>query len=289
MRAPGGRGQLRGRHKFLINAMLIDTHCHLASRRYTDMEQVRADSRALGVDFCISQGTHAEDWEETLRQAAAMPDFIAPCLAVHPSDCTEVSEEQWLHMGQLSRRHSLAAIGETGLDYYWDAPEGWDEKAYHARQHDFLERHFALAEELGLNISLHTRDKVGKGSACFEDAFAIARNFPKVRPVFHCFIGSQEQAERIFAELDGMISFTGIITFKKTEAQQAVAAWAPEDRIMVETDSPFLSPEPYRGEMNIPGRVCYVAEKLAALRGVSPAHIADITTANARRFFRISV
>lgn len=271
--------------------MLIDTHCHLASRRYEDMQQVRADSRALGVEFCISQGTHVKDWEETLQLAQQMPDFIAPCLAIHPSDCTEVSEADWAHLQQLCRSHvgALAAIGETGLDYFWDAPEGWEEGAYHARQHDFLERHFALAEELGLNISLHTRDKVGKGCACFEDAFAIARHFPKVRPVFHCFIGTQEQAERIFSELDGMISFTGIITFKKTEPQQAVAAWAPEDRIMVETDSPFLSPEPHRGELNIPGRVSFVAQKLAQLRGVSPEHIAAITTANARRFFRISV
>lgn len=269
--------------------MLIDTHCHLDTRRYKDMEQVRAESRALGVDFCITQGTSPQDWADHLKLAAAMPDFVAPCLAVHPSDVTEVNDEQWQEMLRLCRCHSLAAVGETGLDYFWDAPEGWEEQVYHARQQDFLERHFALAEELGLNISLHTRDKVGKGSACFEDAFAIARHFPKVRPVFHCFIGTQEQAERIFSELDGMISFTGIITFKKTEQQQAVAAWAPEDRIMVETDSPFLSPEPHRGELNIPGRVSFVAQKLAQLRGVSPEHIAAITTANARRFFRISV
>lgn len=267
--------------------MLIDTHCHLTSERYTDWESVRAESRALGVDFCISQGTHPRDWEETLRLAQQMPDFVAPCLAVHPSDCTEVDEEQWQRLVGLCRSHPLAAIGEAGLDYYWDAPEGWEEAAYHARQRDLLERHFALAEELGLNISLHTRDKVGAGCACFEDAFAIARCFPRVRPVFHCFIGSQQQAERIFSELDGMVSFTGLITFKKTEAVQAVAAWCPEDRLMVETDAPFLSPEPHRGQLNIPGRVCFVAEKLAALRGVSPAHIAEVTTANAKRFFRL--
>lgn len=267
--------------------MLIDTHCHLASRRFNDMVQVCADSRALGVGFCISQGTDPENWETHLQLAHDYPDFIASCLAVHPSDCTGVSEEQWEHMVQLCRSHPLAAIGETGLDYYWDAPEGWDEKLYRARQQDFLVRHFALAQELGLNISLHTRDKVGAGSACFEDAFAIARDFPGVRPVFHCFIGTQEQAERIFAELDGMISFTGLITFKKTENVQAVAAWCPEDRLMVETDAPFLSPEPHRGELNIPGRVCFVAEKLAVLRRCSPQHIADITTANACRFFRL--
>lgn len=267
--------------------MLIDTHCHLASERYADMEQLRADSLALGTGHCISQGTGPDDWEKTLAQRAAMPEFISACLAVHPSDCTQVSEEQWQQMVSLCREAPLAAIGETGLDYYWNAPDGWDEAVYHARQRDFLERHFALAHELGLNISLHTRDKAGAGTACFDDAFAIARQFPGVRPVFHCFIGTQDQAERIFAELDGMISFTGIITFKKTEPQQAVAAWCPEDRLMLETDSPFLSPEPHRGELNIPGRVCFVAQKLAALRGVSVEHLAAVTTANAQRFFRL--
>lgn len=268
--------------------MLVDTHCHLASRRYEDMAQLRAQSEELGVRLCITQGTHPEDWERTLQLAAEMPGFVAPCLAVHPSDCTLVDDAQWQRLVQLCRAHApaLAAIGEAGLDYYWPAPEGWEEAAYRARQRVLLEQHFQLAQELGLNISLHTRDKVG--CACFEDAFAIARQFPAVRPVFHCFIGSQEQAERIFAELDGMVSFTGLITFKKTEAVQAVAAWCPEERIMVETDSPFLSPEPLRGQVNIPGRVRYVAEKLAALRGVSLEHVAEVTTANARRFFKLA-
>lgn len=249
------------------------------------MAQLRAESRELGVDFCISQGTHPEDWERTLELAAEIPDFIAPCLAVHPSDCTVVDAEHMQKLAELCSAHPLAAVGEAGLDYYWPAPEGWEEPTYHARQHELLEQHFELARRLGLNISLHTRDKVG--CACFEDAFAIARQFPGVRPVFHCFIGTRRQAERIFEELDGMVSFTGIITFKKTEAVQEVAAWCPEDRIMVETDAPFLSPEPLRGQLNIPGRARYVAEKLAALRGVSIDHIAEITTANARRFFKM--
>ena len=268
-------------------SFLIDTHCHLASRRYEDMAQLRAESMAQGVRFCISQGTHPEDWERTLALADEMPDFIAPCLAVHPSDCTLAGEAEMQRLAELCRTRPLAAIGETGLDYYWPAPEGWQEADYHARQHELLEQHFELAQQLGLNISLHTRDRVG--SACFEDAFAIARQFPGVRPVFHCFIGTQQQAERIFSELDGMVSFTGLITFKKTENVQAVAARCPDDRIMVETDSPFLSPEPLRGQLNIPGRVRYVAEKLAALRGQTLEQIAELTTANAQRFFKIRV
>ncbi len=268
--------------------MIIDTHCHLTSEKYENLDLVREESLALGVGHAISQGTHPGDWEPTLELARRMPDFVSPCLAVHPTDCTEVNEEDWERMVSLSRSHPLAAIGEAGLDYYWDAPEGWNEQDCHARQRLFLERHFALAEELGLNISLHTRDKVGQGSAGFDDAFAIARNFPKVRPVFHCFIGSLEQAESIFAELDGMVSFTGLLTFKKTEAVQAVAAACPADRFMVETDSPYLSPVPFRGQANIPGRTRFVVEKIAELRGMSPEEVAELTTVNARRFFRLS-
>ncbi len=265
--------------------MIIDTHCHLISEKYGDLDQVRAESLALGVGHCVTQGTSAYDWEPQLALAARMPDFVSSCLAAHPSEVHAVSDAQLEHMENLCRRHPQAAIGETGLDYFWDAPEGWSEEAYRARQRMFLERHFQLAQELGLNISLHTRDKVGLAS--FEDAFAIARNFPKVRPVFHCFIGDSAQAERIFSELDGLISFTGILTFNKSEQVQAVATWCPAERFMVETDSPFLSPAPHRGKLNIPGRTKYVVDKIAELRGVSPEEIAASTTANAKRFFRL--
>ncbi|MBQ4614998.1 MAG: TatD family hydrolase [Akkermansia sp.] len=267
--------------------MIIDTHCHLVSSKYGDMEELRSNSLALGVGHCISQGTGPHDWAGTLELASRWPDFVSPCLAVHPSDCTEASDDDFARMAEMCRQHPQAAIGETGLDYFWDPPEGWSVEAYYARQRHLLELHFALAEELGLNISLHTRDKANAGTACFDDAFAIARHFPKVRPVFHCFIGTQQQAEAIFSELDGLVSFTGLITFKKTEHVQAVAAWCPADRFMVETDAPFLSPEPFRGVVNIPGRTRYVVEKIAQLRGSTPEEIAACTTANAMRFFRL--
>ncbi len=267
--------------------MLIDTHCHLVHRQYSDLESVRRESEELGVRHCICQGTSPKDWEPQLELVRRFPSFISSCLAVHPSDCTECEDEDFARMRELCLAHPQTAIGETGLDYFWDAPEGWSEDVYRARQRRLLEQHYALAEELGLNICLHTRDKVGAGSACFDDAVAIARNFPKVRPVFHCFIGSREQAELVFSELNGMVSFTGLITFKKTEAVQEVAAWCPADRYMLETDAPYLSPEPFRGKLNIPGRTHYVAEKVAALRGISYAEVCAQTTANARRFFRL--
>ncbi len=268
--------------------MLIDTHCHLVHRQFTDIAALRAESEALGVPHCICQGTGPQDWAPQIALAQQLPSFISSCLAVHPSECTEAEDEDLERMRELCLAHPQAAIGETGLDYYWNAPEGWSEKDYRARQHRYLEYHYALAEELGLNICLHTRDKQGHGSACFDDAFAIARNFPRVRPVFHCFIGTRAQAEAIFSELDGLISFTGILTFKKSEQVQEVAASCPADRFMLETDAPYLSPEPFRGQLNIPGRTRFVAEKVAELRGISLEEVAALSTATARRFFRLS-
>lgn len=267
--------------------MIIDTHCHLVSERYDDWDALRAESLALGVGHCISQGTDPHDWEPQLELVHRFPDFVTSCLAIHPMEVCNVTEADFEHMAELCRRYPQAAIGEAGLDYYWDAPEGWTEEAYHARQREFLERHFCLAEELGLNISLHTRDKADGSTACFDDAFAIARRHPRVRPVFHCFIGSMAQAEAVFNELDGMVSFTGLLTFKKTQNVQAVAAAVPADRFMVETDAPFLSPEPHRGKVNIPGRTAFVVQKLAELRGTTAEEIAAQTTANAARFFRL--
>ncbi len=266
--------------------MIIDTHCHLITPKYHDIPQLIADSRALGVGHVITQGTHRKDWQASIDLATLYPDYISSCLAVHPTDATTTSDEDMVELERLCLAHPQVAIGEAGLDYYWPAPEGWTEEAYRARQHELLEQHFSLAEKLGLNISIHTRDR--KGSQCFEDALAIARNFPKVKPVFHCFIGTQAQAEAIFSELDGMISITGIVTFKKTDELQAVARWCPTERLMLETDAPFLSPEPHRGELNIPGRTRFVAEKIAQLRGVSLEEIAAATTANARSFFRFA-
>lgn len=265
--------------------MIIDTHCHLFDPKYTDIEQIWKDSCALGVPHCISQGTHPLDWEKQLGLSRQYPEFIASCLAVHPIDCMETAEDDMERLAALCRSNVLAAIGEAGLDYFWDPPQGITETVYHARQRELLERHFALADELGLNISLHTRDK--QGTSCFDDAFAIARQFPHVRPVFHCFIGTRAQADAIFEILDGMVSFTGLITFKKTEAIQDVAAWCPEDRLMVETDGPYLSPEPYRGRLNFPGRTWLVVEKIANLRGCSVEQIAAQTTLNAQHFFRL--
>jgi len=137
-----------------------------------------------------------------------------------------------------------------------------------------------------LNIVLHTRDR--KGSRSFEDALAIAGNHAgRVRPVFHCFIGDTAQAARIFDRLDGMVSFTGVATFKNAPVVAETARWCPEDRIMLETDSPYLSPEPLRGRMNEPAHLIHTARFIAAARGMELEEFARLTTRNAGTFYNL--
>ena len=266
--------------------MIIDTHCHLASSKFSDMEQLISDSKELGVTHAITQGTHRKDWQPTLELVRAYPEFLSSCLGVHPTDAHALQDGDLAELAALCQEYPQAAIGEVGLDYYWPAPEGWSEESYRARQRGLLEAQFELAAQLGLNISLHSRDR--SGSVCFDDVFAIARNFPKVRPVFHCFIGTMDQAESIFNTLDGYISITGVVTFKKMDALHQVLINSPLNRIMTETDAPYLSPEPYRGQLNIPGRARFVLDKIADLRGMDREQLAAITTATAKQFFRLN-
>lgn len=268
--------------------MLIDTHCHLASDCYADkMVDLEERARAVGVTHCVTQGTHPDDdWERQLALADAFPTFITPCLAVHPTEVLNIDDTAIEKLASLAKTHALGAIGEAGLDYYWPAPQGYSEQDYRHKQQELLEAHFEIARRCNLNISLHTRDR--KGDACFADAVSIARRFPEVRPVFHCFIGTKEQAELIFNELDGYISYTGIVTFKSAAAIRETATWCPLDRFMLETDSPYLTPEPYRGQTNEPSHVAQIAAAIAAWRGLSVEEIAEKTTENARSFFRLS-
>lgn len=267
--------------------MLIDTHCHLASRHFNQSSKTDLVARAseAGIGSMVTLGSSADDWEPTLDWVRAFPGTVHACLGIHPNDAHEAPcgwEEQ------LVRAHAavpLAAIGEAGLDYYHPAPEGFDDDSFRTLQRDILRKHFELAARLNLNIVLHTRDR--KGHASFDDAMAIARHYAgRVRPVFHCFIGTRQQAASVFDELDGLISITGIATFKNPGHVAEVATWCPEGRFMLETDAPYLSPEPKRGRTNEPAYLSYLATKVAELRTISVGELAAQTGAVARGFFR---
>jgi TatD DNase family protein len=209
---------------------------------------------------------------------------VRACIGIHPCDVHHAPDDAVDQLAAFTGDPRVCAIGETGLDYYHPAPHGWDEETYRARQLDFLRRHFELAAACGLNVVIHTRDRAGHAS--FEDALAIYRQFHKrARAVFHCFIGPWENAKRVL-DLGGLVSFGGVVTFKSAGEVRETALQCPAGSFMVETDSPYLAPEPHRGQRNEPAYVRDTASFMAALRGETIGELCSHTGACAAAFFR---
>lgn len=268
--------------------MLIDTHCHLASRQFASDQRHDLIRRAVenGVLHMVTLGSCQKDWSGSIEWAREFPDAVSACLGLHPMDVMETTDDWPLQLEAMLADITPAAIGETGLDYFYPAPGECSETVYKTRQHESLEYHFELAAQLGINIVLHTRDREGDSS--FRNALSIAKQYAgRVRPVFHCFIGTISHARQIFDLVDGLISFTGVVTFKNAGHLPDVAAWCPPERLMLETDSPYLSPVPLRGKRNEPSHLVKTAEFIAKLRNVSLQQLSEITTNTAISFFNI--
>lgn len=267
--------------------MLTDSHCHLASHRFAADETAAVIERAkaAGVTRLITLATCLDDLQANLQLAASHPE-VSACLGIHPCDVHAAPDDAVERLRPEVANPRVAAIGETGLDYFHPAPDGWDEASFRNRQIEFLDAHFTLAAETGLNVVIHTRDR--KGDASFQEALAIyRRHASKVRAVFHCFVGPIANARAVI-DLGGLVSFGGVATFKNAGDVLEVATELPPESFMVETDSPYLAPHPHRGERNEPAFVRLVAEKIAASKGMDWVELARRTTATAREFFRIT-
>lgn len=264
--------------------MFIDSHCHLASHRFSKEEVPSLIDRALAasIDRMVTLATSLDDVSANL-QIASHPAVHA-CVGIHPCDVHHAPDDAPEQLAAFVADPRVCAIGETGLDYYHPAPEGWTDENFRERQRDFLEGHFQLAVKAGLNVVIHTRDAQGRGS--FEDALEIyRRHHHSVRAVFHCFAGSWEDASRVI-ELGGLLSFGGVLTFKNAQVIRDTLVRCPAGAFMLETDSPYLAPVPYRGERNEPAFVRHVAEATASLRDESPEELARHTNHAAEHFFR---
>lgn len=264
--------------------MITDSHCHLASARFSDEErgEIMCRAEAAGVHRMVTLSTCLEDVSKNL-ELADDPRVLAT-VGIHPCDVHNAPDDAVERLCDHVADPRVCAIGETGLDYFHPAPEGWDEETYRERQRDFLRRHFELAVSAGLNVVIHTRDKEGRAS--FEDAFAIYKRYSdRVRAVFHCFISESELAERVIAE-GGLVSFGGVSTFKNAALVKEVVKLVPAGSFMLETDSPYLAPEPMRGKRNEPAFALHVAEAVAALRGEAIEELAEHTEAVVKKFFR---
>lgn len=264
--------------------MLIDSHCHLASHRFQECEVPSLIESASHADVhrLVTLATSLDDMQANLRLAEN--PMVHACLGIHPCDVHHAPDDALEIIAPHLDDPRVCAVGETGLDYYHPAPEGWEEGAFRERQRAFLEAHFQLAAQCGLNLVIHTRDR--SGHASFEDALAIYSNHAAgVGAVFHCFIGPWENAKRVL-DLGGLLSFGGVVTFKSAREVRETASACPAGSFMVETDAPYLAPEPHRGQRNVPAHVRCTAEYLAALRGESLEALAEHTSRAAEAFFR---
>ncbi|MFT4177346.1 MAG: TatD family hydrolase [Luteolibacter sp.] len=265
--------------------MLTDSHCHLASHRYSpeELSDLIARAQRAGITRMVTLSTSLDDVQANLD--AARHPAVHACIGIHPCDVHHAPANATILLAEHGHDPRVCAIGETGLDYYHPAPEGWHESVFRERQKLMLRDHFELAVQFGLNIVIHTRDQ--SGDASFQDALAIYQNYhPYVRAMFHCFIGPWENAKRVI-DLGGILSFGGVSTFKNAQTVRDTIAQCPAGSFTLETDSPYLAPEPYRGKRNEPAFTLHTAERIAGIRKITLEQLAAETERTVNEFFRL--
>ncbi len=254
---------------------LVDTHAHLDDRRLRpQIGDVLARARSEGVVQVVAIATTAEDSDSVLDLAGSHPGVFA-AVGIHPNDAAEAKPGDWEKVVALADHPRVVALGETGLDRHWD-------RTPFPTQQDYFARHLDLAHGLDRPVVIHCREAE-------EEILAQLRTLGRsVKGVLHSFTGNWDQA-RAFLDLGLHLSFAGMLTFanKSLDPLRDAAARAPLDRILVETDSPYLTPEPFRGKTNEPARVTLTAARLAEVRGMGIVDLARATTDNARRLFSL--
>ncbi len=251
---------------------LIDTHCHLDMSEFdNDREEVIARAKDAGFEALISVGS---DFDSTAKamELATLYDFIYAAVGVHPHDAKDFSDKMYLGLASRARNRKVVAIGETGLDYHYDhSPRDI--------QREVFRKHLRLAKEAGLPVIVHSREAK-------EDTTAILAESGINRGVLHCFSGDLHMAEQAMS-MGFSISIAGPVTFKKSSRLREIARFIPDDYLLIETDAPYLSPEPLRGRRNEPSYLEYTARLIADLREISLDDLARITSLNAKRLFGI--
>lgn len=266
--------------------MITDSHCHLASAKFSEVEVVSLIKAAeeAGVRRLVTLATCLEDVARNLE--IARHPHVRCAVGIHPCDVHSAPDDAVESLAAFVGDGRVCAVGETGLDYFHAAPEGWSEGDFRSRQREFLRAHFELAAASGLNVVIHTRDR--EGTASFDDALGIYVDFAaRVRAVFHCFVAELEMAERVIG-LGGLVSFGGVVTFKGADVVKRTVVGCAAGSFMVETDAPYLAPVPVRGKRNEPSYARHTAEAVAVLRGESLEELARHTERAADEFFRWS-
>ena len=252
--------------------MLFDTHAHLNDPAFDpDREELMAGLAAKGIGYVMNAGCSLESSKDIIQMAEKYP-WLYASVGSHPDSADEVNEEVIEQYRKLACHEKVKAIGEIGLDYYYeDIPREIQKNAFRMQM--------ALANELDIPVIIHERE-------AHDDGMRIVKEFPKVKGVFHCYSGSAEMARQL-VNMGWYIGFTGVLTFKNARKAVETAASIPLDRIVLETDCPFMAPEPFRGKRNDPSYLFRIAEKLAQIRGISVEEVHAATLENGKRLYRI--
>jgi TatD DNase family protein len=254
---------------------LFDTHAHINLAHFDeDREEVINRMFSGGVEKIVIPGVDLETVNSAIKLAGEYSGKIYAAIGFHPQDAIKWAPENYAELKELAKNPCVVAIGEIGLDYYWDtSPKD--------RQYEVLKLQIDLAKELSLPIIIHTRESL-------DDTLAILKenNADQVGGIFHCFSGDLEFAKKCI-ELGFYISFAGNITFKTAQNLRDAAREIPLDKILIETDSPYLTPVPHRGKRNEPAYVQFVAKEIAGLKNISVEEVAKQTYNNAKKVFKI--
>lgn len=253
--------------------MLVDHHAHLDFPQFAEeRDAIVARAAAAGVGMIVTISTRVRRFAEILTVAEAYPNVFCS-VGTHPHNADEERDVSADEILRLSAHPKVVAVGEAGLDYFY-------KRSTPQNQADGFRRHIRCARETGLPLEIHTRDADADTARILTEEYEADGPFPAL---LHCFTGGRELALRAL-DLGLYISFSGVISFKKSDALRAIAAEVPLDRLLVETDAPFLAPDPFRGKRNEPAHVVHTAAALAGAKGVSVETLAAATTEN---FFRL--
>ena len=261
---------------------MIDTHCHIDDPQYADgLDAFLADQRQDGVEAILVPGVDASSVKDVLEVCDRYPGYLFPALGLHPENVKEDWQEQLhmlktavdMRMSAQSRASHLVAIGEIGLDYHWDT-------TFKEQQHEALREQMRWAEQWNLPVMIHSRDAT-------EDTLMILREFPSVKGVMHCFSGSHEVAKQV-VDMGYCLGIGGVLTFKNCKLAEHLVG-IPLERLVLETDAPYMAPVPYRGKRNESRWMWYVVERLAQVYNCSAEHVNEVTTAAAKSLFVIKL
>ncbi len=258
--------------------MLVDTHAHIYLDRFDDdRDAVLGRARAAGVEIVVMPAIDVASIERAVALARRHEGLYAMA-ALHPSEVKAATDADFEAVRAWCEDPHVVAVGESGLDYYWD-------RSFDAKQQDFFRRHIRLAVEADLPLVIHNREATDDVLRILEEEKARAAQPERLRGILHCFVDPPEVAARA-RDLGFLVGLGGILTFKNSDLDEHVRG-IPIEQIVLETDAPYLAPEPNRGKRNEPAYVRHVADALARAKDLPVAEVERITTENARRIYRL--